>query len=35
MYMSWEEEREFIRTALGPLFVANGIKTKIYVFDHN
>ena len=35
MYMSWEEERDFIRTALGPQFVANGIKTKIYVFDHN
>lgn len=35
MYMTWEEERDFIRTALGPQLRANGFNTKIYVFDHN
>lgn len=35
MYMTWEEEQDFIRTALGPQFAANGITTKIYVYDHN
>lgn len=35
MYMSWEEQRDFIKTALGPAFKNNGITTKIYAFDHN
>ena len=35
MYMGWDEERDFIKQALGPKFKANGITTKIYVFDHN
>ncbi len=35
MYMGWEEQRNFIKTALGPTFVAEGIKSKIVVFDHN
>lgn len=34
-YMPWEEERDFIKTALGPAFRAAGLATKIYVFDHN
>lgn len=35
MYMGWEEQRNFIKTALGPVFRAEGIKTKILLFDHN
>lgn len=35
MYMSWQEQRDFVKTALGPAFAKNGIKTKILLFDHN
>lgn len=35
MYMSWQEQRDFIKTALGPAFEKNRIGTKILVFDHN
>ncbi|MCM1378052.1 MAG: hypothetical protein NC097_07025 [Clostridium sp.] len=35
MYMTWQEQRDFIKNALGPKFVKEGISTKIYVFDHN
>ena len=35
MFMGWEEQRDFVKTALGPKFKAEGIDTKIYVFDHN
>jgi len=35
MYMPWKDQRDFIKTALGPAFEKNGIKTKILVFDHN
>jgi len=35
MYMTWAEQRDFIKTALGPAFKAAGIKTRILVFDHN
>lgn len=35
MYMGWEQQRDFIAGYLGPQFVANGITTKIYVYDHN
>ncbi|MCD7936969.1 MAG: glucosylceramidase [Tannerellaceae bacterium] len=35
LYMSWEEQRDFLRDALGPQMVAAGLKTKIYLFDHN
>lgn len=35
LYMTWQECRDFIKTALGPKFESNGIKTKILVFDHN
>ncbi len=35
MYMTWEEQRDFIKNALGPKFKEEGIPTKIYVFDHN
>lgn len=35
MFMGWEEQRDFVKSALGPKFKAEGIDTKIYVFDHN
>lgn len=33
--MYWDEQRAFIKEALGPKFAQNNIQTKIYVFDHN
>lgn len=33
--MYWDEQRDFIKNALGPQFKKEGIKTKIYIFDHN
>lgn len=35
MFMGWEEQRDFIKSALGPKFRDEGINAKIYVFDHN
>lgn len=35
MYMGWEEERDFVKNALGPKFREAGITTKIYAYDHN
>lgn len=35
LYMTWQEQRDFIKQALGPAFVAANIRTKILVFDHN
>jgi glucosylceramidase len=35
MYMEAKDQAIFIKTALGPLFKASGIKTKIIVYDHN
>lgn len=35
MYMPWQEQRDFIKTALGPAFKTAGIDTKILLFDHN
>lgn len=35
MFMGWEEQRDFVKSTLGPKFKAEGIDTKIYVFDHN
>ena len=35
MFMGWQEQRDFIKSALGPKFRAAGIDTKIYAFDHN
>lgn len=34
LYMPWDEEAAFVRE-LAAAFDKNGIKTKIYVFDHN
>ncbi|NOU48894.1 MAG: glucosylceramidase [Bacteroidales bacterium] len=35
LFMSWQEQRDFIKTALGPAFEKAGITTKIIAFDHN
>ena len=35
LYMSWQEQLEFIKTAAGPAFKDAGLDTKIYVYDHN
>ncbi len=35
MYMDAPAQGTFIKTALGPLFKAEGIKTKIILYDHN
>lgn len=35
MVMKWDEQRDFIKTALGPQLRAAGLNTKIYVYDHN
>lgn len=35
MVMKWDEQRDFIKDALGPKLRAAGLQTKIYVFDHN
>ncbi|EOR95519.1 glycoside hydrolase family 30, candidate beta-glycosidase [Arcticibacter svalbardensis MN12-7] len=35
LYMGWEEQLAFIKTALGPKLKAAGLATKIYLFDHN
>lgn len=35
LYMTWQEQRDFIKSALGPAFEKAGIKTKILVYDHN
>lgn len=34
-YMSWEEERDFVKNGLGPAFKKAGLDVKIYAFDHN
>ncbi len=35
LYMPWEDQRDFIKQAVGPAFQAAGLKTKILLFDHN
>ena len=35
LYMTWQEQRDFIRQAVGQAFRAAGLKTKILLFDHN
>lgn len=35
LYMGWEEQRDFVKSALGPQIQASGLSTKIYAFDHN
>jgi len=35
LYMTAEQQRDFIKNNLGPAFQAAGISTKIIVYDHN
>ncbi|WP_183305465.1 glycoside hydrolase family 30 protein [Dysgonomonas hofstadii] len=35
LYMGWEEQRDFIKTALGPQLEKSGLHPKVYAFDHN
>ncbi len=35
MKMLWNEQNTIIRDFIGPKFVANGIQTKIIIWDHN
>ncbi|NDV70253.1 glycoside hydrolase family 30 beta sandwich domain-containing protein [Dysgonomonas sp. 25] len=35
LYMTWQEQRDFIKNNLGPAFYTAGIETKIIVYDHN
>lgn len=35
LLMPWEEERDFVKTALGPALQQAGLGTKIYIYDHN
>jgi glucosylceramidase len=35
LFMSWEEQRDFVKNALIQQFDAAGLDTKIYLFDHN
>lgn len=35
MFMGWDEQRDFVKTALGPALEKAGLDTKIYAFDHN
>ena len=35
LFMTWQEQKEFIKTALGPKMKEAGLTTEIIVFDHN
>ena len=35
LFMGWEEQRDFVNTALAPQLKEAGLDTKIYLFDHN
>lgn len=35
MYMGWEEQRDFIKEALGPKLKSRNLPVKIFAFDHN
>lgn len=35
LYMPWDQERDFVKTALGPALRSAGLLTKIICFDHN
>jgi len=35
LYMPYDQERDFVKTALGPAFEKAGLSTKIICFDHN
>jgi glucosylceramidase len=35
LFMGWDEQRNFVKTALGPKLKEAGMSVKIYLFDHN
>jgi glucosylceramidase len=35
LFMGWDEQRNFVRDALGPKIQSAGLSAKIYAFDHN
>ncbi|GHT29189.1 glucosylceramidase [Bacteroidia bacterium] len=35
LFMTWQEQRDFVKEALTPKFKEAGLKTKVYLFDHN
>lgn len=35
LYMTSDQQKDFIKNNLGPVFQSNGITTKIVVYDHN
>lgn len=35
LYMTSDQQKDFIKNHLGPVFQSNGVKTKIVVYDHN
>ncbi len=35
LFMTWQEQRDFVKRALGPKFKSAGLKTKIIIYDHN
>ncbi|MDR0763922.1 MAG: glucosylceramidase [Bacteroidales bacterium] len=35
LLMEWDEQRDFIKDALGPKLQQAGLHTKVFVFDHN
>jgi len=35
MYMTWQEQQQFIKQSLGPQLKSANLNTKIYAFDHN
>ncbi len=35
LFMSWQDQRDFIKKGIGPAFRKAGLSTKVLVFDHN
>lgn len=35
LFMGWDEQRDFVKSALGPKLADSGLDVKIYLFDHN
>jgi glucosylceramidase len=35
LFMSWQEQRDFVKNALTPQLKTAGLDTRIYLFDHN
>ena len=35
LFMGWQEQRDFVKNVLAPKLKEAGLKTKIYLFDHN